>query len=74
MIDTDFSVNCLKNPTHGHAFLQDVEVSSSSNDNDIVFGHVLYEFHPNCDGEILVNAATGNFVFAIGDELDLGLN
>lgn len=74
MIDTDFSVNCLKNPTHGHAFLQDVEVSSSSNDNDIVVGHVLYEFHPNCDGEILVNAATGNFVFAIGDELDLGLN
>jgi len=74
MIDADFSVNCLKNPTHGHAFLQDVEVSSSSNDNDIVFGHVLYEFHPNCDGEILVNAATGNFVFAIGDELDLGLN
>ncbi|MDY6800936.1 MAG: hypothetical protein SVU94_06905 [Bacteroidota bacterium] len=74
MIDTDFSVNCLKNPTHGHVFLQDVEVSSTANDNDIVFGHVLYEFHPNCDGEILVNAATGNFVFAISDELDLGLN
>jgi len=74
MIDTDFSVNCLKNPTHGHVFLQDVEVSSTANDNDIVFGHVLYEFHPNCDGEILVNAATGNFIFAIGEELDLGLN
>jgi len=73
MIDTDFSVNCLKNPTHGHVFLQDVEVSSTANDNDIVFGHVLYEFHPNCDGEILVNAATGNFIFAIGEELDLGL-
>ncbi|MEE4196142.1 MAG: hypothetical protein V2I54_00730 [Bacteroidales bacterium] len=74
MIDTDFSSGCIKNPTHGHVFLQDVEVSSSTNTNDIVFGHVLYEFHPNCDGEILVNAATGNFVFAIGDELDLGLN
>jgi len=74
MIDTDFSVNCLKNPTHGHVFLQDVEVSSAVNDNDIVFGHVLYEFHPNCDGEILVNAATGNFIFAIGKELNLGLN
>ncbi|MFP4025732.1 MAG: hypothetical protein ACLFVR_14510 [Thiohalospira sp.] len=74
MIDTDFSINCLKNPTNGHVFLQDVEVSSSSNDNDIVFGHVLYEFHPNCDGEILVNAATGNFIFAIGKELGLGLN
>ncbi|HKL07629.1 MAG TPA: hypothetical protein VJ896_02570 [Bacteroidales bacterium] len=74
MIDTDFSVNCLKNPTHGHVFLQDVEVSSSVNNNSIVFGHVLYEFHPNCDGEILVNAATGNFVFAIGKELDLDLN
>lgn len=74
MIDTDFSAGCLKNPTNGHVFLQDVEVSSSTTDSDIVFGHVLYEFHPNCDGEILVNAATGNFVFAIGKELDLGLN
>jgi len=74
MIDVDFSSDCIKNPTHGFAFMQDVEVATSTNDNDIVFGHVFYEFHPSCDGEILVDIATGNFLFAIGKELDLGLN
>ena len=73
MIDVDFSPECIKNPTHGFAFLQDVEVASSENNDDIVFGHVFYEFHPNCDGEILVDIATGSFIFSIGKELDLGL-
>jgi len=74
MIDVRFSSDCVKNPTQGYAFLQDVEVESSNNNSDIVFGHVFYEFHPNCDGDILVDIATGNFLFAIGKELDLGLN
>lgn len=74
MIDVDFSSDCLKNPTSGYAFMQDVEVASSSNDNDIVFGHVLYEFTPQCDGSALVDVATGNFIFAIGKEIDLNLN
>jgi hypothetical protein len=74
MIDVDFSSECTKNPTNGYVFMQDVEVATSTNDNDIVFGHVFYEFHPNCDGEVLVTIATGNFIFAIGKELDLGLN
>ncbi|MBU8893905.1 MAG: hypothetical protein KOO66_14080 [Bacteroidales bacterium] len=74
MIDVDFSSDCIKNPTGGHVFMQDVEVATSTNSSEIVFGHVFYEFHPNCDGEILVNIATGNFIFAIGKELDLGLN
>ena len=74
MIDVDFSPDCIKNPSHGYAFMQDVEVSSSGNDSDIVFGHVFYEFHPNCDGDIIVDVATGNFLFAIGKQLPLGLN
>lgn len=74
MIDVDFSSNCLKNPTSGFVFMQDVEVATSSNDNDIVFGHVFYDFHSSCDGDVEVEIATGNFVFAIGSELDLGLN
>jgi hypothetical protein len=74
MINTDFSSECIRNPTSGYVFMQDIEVSTSTNDNDIVFGHVFYEFHPSCDGEVLVNIATGNFIFAIGKELDLGLN
>lgn len=74
MIDVDFSADCVKNPTNGFVFMQDVEVASSTNSSDIVFGHVFYEFHPSCDGEILVDIATGNFIFAIGKELDLGLN
>lgn len=74
MIDVKFSADCTKNPTNGFVFMQDVEVATSSNDNDIVFGHVFYEFHPRCDGDILVDVATGNFIFAIGKELDLGLN
>jgi len=74
MIDVDFSSDCVRNPTNGYVFMQDVEVASSTNTSDIVFGHVLYEFHPSCDGEILVDFATGNFIFAIGKELDLGLN
>lgn len=74
MIDVDFSSDCLKNPTGGYAFMQDVEVATSTNDNDIVFGHVFYDFHSSCDGDVEVEVATGNFVFAIGSELDLGLN
>ncbi len=74
MIDVEFSSDCVRNPTNGFVFMQDVEVASSSNSSDIVFGHVFYEFHPSCDGEILVDFATGNFLFAIGKELDLGLN
>lgn len=74
MIDVDFSSDCLKNPTGGYAFMQDVEVATSTNDNDIVFGHVFYDFHSACDGDVEVEVATGNFVFAIGSELDLGLN
>ena len=74
MIDVDFSSECLRNPTNGYAFMQDVEVATSANDNDIVFGHVFYEFTPQCDGNVLVDIATGNFIFAIGKELDLGLN
>lgn len=74
MIDVEFSTDCLKNPTGGYVFMQDVEVASSPNDNDIVFGHVFYDFHSSCDGDVEVEIATGNFVFAIGSELDLGLN
>jgi hypothetical protein len=74
MIDVDFSADCSKNPTNGYAFIQDVEVATSTNDNDIVFGHVFYEFTPDCDGRVLVDIATGNFIFAIGKELNLGLN
>ena len=74
MIDVDFSSECLRNPTNGYAFMQDVEVATSTNDNDIVFGHVFYEFTPDCDGRVLVDIATGNFLFSIGKELDLGLN
>jgi hypothetical protein len=74
MVDVEFSSDCIKNPTDGFVFMQDVEVATSSNDNDIVFGHVFYEFTPDCDGRILVDIATGNFIFAIGKELDLGLN
>lgn len=74
MADVKFSADCVKNPTDGFVFMQDVEVSTSSNNSDVVFGHVFYEFHPSCDGDILVDIATGNFIFAIGKELDLGLN
>jgi hypothetical protein len=73
MIDVNFSSDCLKNPTSGYVFMQDVEVASSQNDNDIVFGHVFYEFTPDCDGRVLIDLATGNFVFSIGKELDLDL-
>lgn len=73
MIDVDFSADCIKNPTNGYVFMQDVEVENSNQDNDIVFGHVFYEFTPDCDGRILVDIATGNFVFAIGKELHLNL-
>ena len=74
MINVDFSSDCLKNPTSGYVFMQDVEVATSENNNDIVFGHVFYEFTPQCDGNVLVDVATGNFIFAIGKELDLELN
>jgi hypothetical protein len=74
MIDVDFSADCVQNPTNGYVFMQDVEVASSTNSSDIVFGHVFYEFTPDCDGRILVDIATGNFIFAIGKELDLELN
>ncbi|MBI9052962.1 MAG: hypothetical protein JEY96_04045 [Bacteroidales bacterium] len=74
MIGVEFSSDCLKNPSSGYAFMQDVEVASSSNSSNIVFGHVFYEFHPRCDGDIVVDLATGNFIFAIGKEIDLGLN
>ena len=73
MVGVDFSYDCLANPTSGYVFMQDIEVESSTNDTDIVFGHVFYEFTPSCDGQILVDIATGNFIFAIGDRLDLDL-
>lgn len=73
MIDVDFSYECLNNPTNGFVFMQDVEVETSTSDNNIVFGHVFYEFHSRCDGDIVVDIATGNFLFAIGSELELGL-
>lgn len=73
MVGVDFSYDCLENPTSGYVFMQDIEVESSTNDADIVFGHVFYEFTPSCDGQILVDIATGNFIFAIGDRLDLDL-
>lgn len=73
MIDVGFSADCIKNPTSGFAFMQDVEVATSTNDNDIVFGHVFYEFTPDCDGRVLVDIGTGNFLFSMGKELDLGL-
>ncbi len=74
MIDVDFSADCTKNPTNGFVFMQDVEVATSTNDNDIVFGHVFYEFTPDCDGRVLVDLATGNFISSIGKEINLGLN
>ena len=74
MIGVDFTYECLANPTSGFVFMQDIEIESSTNDTDIVFGHVFYEFTPDCDGRVLVDIATGNFLFAIGKELDLGLN
>jgi hypothetical protein len=73
MIGVNYSIDCLKNPTSGYVFMQDVEVESSTNDADIVFGHVFYEFTPSCDGQILVDFASGNFVLAIGNRLDLDL-
>lgn len=73
MLDVSFSADCIHNPTQGFAFMQDVEVASSQTDNDIVFGHVFYEFTPDCDGRVLIDLATGNFVFSIGKELDLDL-
>ncbi len=73
MIGVEFSSDCIKNPTSGFVFMQDVEVESSTNSSSIVFGHVFYEFTPSCDGKILVDIATGNFIFAIGDRLDLDL-
>lgn len=74
MVDVKFSADCIKNPTDGFVFMQDVEVASTSTSSDVKFGHVFYEFHSSCDGEIQVDIATGNFIFAIGKELDLGLN
>lgn len=74
MINVVFSPDCVKNPTNGYVFMQDIEVATSTNDNDIVFGHVFYEFTPDCDGRVLVDIATGNFIFSMGKELDLGLN
>ncbi len=74
MINVEFSSDCVKNPSSGFVFMQDIEVESSTNSSKIVFGHVLYEFHPRCDGDILVDFASGNFLFAIGKELALGLN
>jgi len=73
MIDVDFSLDCIKNPTNGYVFMQDVEVATSNNDNDIVFGHVFYEFTPDCDGRVLVDIATGNYILSMGKELNLGL-
>jgi hypothetical protein len=73
MINVDFSSECIENPTSGYVFMQDIEVESSTNNTEIVFGHVFYEFTPSCDGQILVDIATGNFIFAIGSRLDLDL-
>lgn len=72
MINTKYSLNCMKNPVNGYAFMQDVELDSKSNSNT-VFGSVFFTFHSRCDGDIEVTVATGNFVTAIGKELDLGL-
>jgi len=74
MIDVDYSLDCIENPTNGFVFMQDVEVASSDHDSDIVFGHVFYEFTPDCDGRVLVDIATGNFILSMGKELDLGLH
>jgi hypothetical protein len=72
MIGTKYSLSCLKNPTDGYAFMQDVEVDSKSA-YKTNFGHVFFTFHSRCDGDVEVTVATGNFVTAIGKELDLGL-
>lgn len=74
MVGVEFSSDCLENPTSGYVFMQDIEVESSTNNSEIVFGHVFYEFTPSCDGQILVDIATGNFLLSIGSRLDLGLN
>jgi hypothetical protein len=73
MIGVEFSSDCIANPTSGYVFMQDIEVESSTNSSEIVFGHVFYEFTPSCDGRILVDIATGNFLFAIGSRLKLNL-
>ncbi|OFX89136.1 MAG: hypothetical protein A2W99_01930 [Bacteroidetes bacterium GWF2_33_16] len=72
MINTEYSLNCLKNPTQGYAFMQDVELESKSKGNT-VFGSVFYTFHSRCDGDVEVTVATGNFITSIGKEINLEL-
>ena len=73
IINMKFSSDCLQNPTNGYVFMQDVEVSSSPGNNDIVFGQIFYDFHSSCDGDIEVDLAIGSFLFATGKEFDLEL-
>lgn len=70
MINTHFSLNCLKNPTTGYAFMQDVDLEAEER---LIFGSVFFTYHSGCDGDVEVTVATGNFVTSIGKEIDLGL-
>ncbi len=70
MLDTHFSMDCLRNPTTGYAFMQDVDLATAER---FLFGSVFYTFHSECDGDVEVTVATGNFVTSIGKEIDLGL-
>jgi len=72
MLETEFSIDCLKNPTSGYAFMQDVEIESKKGTNS-VFGSVFYTFHSSCDGDVKLTVATGTFMTSIGKEIDLDL-
>jgi len=70
MINTHFSMDCLRNPTTGYAFMQDVDLETEER---FIFGSVFFTFHSGCDGDVEVTVATGNFVTSIGKEIDLEL-
>jgi hypothetical protein len=66
MINTQFSPDCLENPTSGTAFIQNLQAGSV-----IDLGTILVEFHEECDGNADVTLATGKYATSTGSEVRL---
>ena len=70
LIQTEFDYyTCQKNPVRGKALIQNIEVGSI-----IDLGTLLLDFHETCDGNARVTLASGKYLNAYGDNIDLELN
>jgi hypothetical protein len=70
LADVVMGAECALNPGSGMSVLNEVAISSSN----LVVAMAMLSFHSSCDGKAEVRAASGNYIFSMGDDIPLHLD